>query len=87
MSLSQAGKRLESEDTCARRPEQKHALDVADSQPLNNRGREHARGEGSPKDLLKLVIQAADPELLKVELLRFKELRRGNAPLPRDREV
>ena len=54
---------------------QQHAAHVADAQPLHHSGREDARGKGAAEDLLKLVVQAADAQLLKVELLVLEELR------------
>ncbi len=55
---------------------------MADAKPLHNGGREHARGKGSPEDLLKLVIKATDAQLLKVEFLGLEKLRRCHIPLP-----
>mmetsp|Transcript_17439 Transcript_17439/g.48457 ORF Transcript_17439/g.48457 Transcript_17439/m.48457 type:complete len:271 (-) Transcript_17439:277-1089(-) len=63
---------------------QKHALDVLDTQLLDNAGREHARGKGTAEDGFKLLVQATDAELLKVHLLGLEELRVGEALLARD---
>lgn len=56
---------------------QQHAAHVADAQPLHHAGREDAGGKGTAEDLLKLVVQAADAQLLKVELFVLEQLQGG----------
>mmetsp|Transcript_18438 Transcript_18438/g.48130 ORF Transcript_18438/g.48130 Transcript_18438/m.48130 type:complete len:560 (-) Transcript_18438:737-2416(-) len=58
----------------ARRPVQQHALHVRDAQLLDHLWREHARREGAAEDIVKLSVQAADPQLLKGQLLGLEDL-------------
>ena len=64
-----ATRALRGSRTCAGRPMQQHTLDVVDAQALDDTWRQHARGKGSPEDLLELLVQPANAQLLKVELL------------------
>lgn len=53
---------------------QQHAAHVPDAQSLHHGGREDAGGKGAAEDLLKLVVQAANAQLLEVELLVLEQL-------------
>lgn len=68
-------------------PRHAHAaahLDVLDAQALRDGGREHARRKRAAEDRLKLLVQAADAQLLKVDGLGFEDLRGRKALLARD---
>ena len=58
---------------CARRPEKQDALHMPDAQALHHGGREHSGGKRASEDLLKLQVQAADPQALKVEVLGLEQ--------------
>ena len=55
---------------------------MADAEALDHGRREHARRERAPEDGLKLRVQAADAQPLKVDLLVLEQLRRRAAALP-----
>jgi hypothetical protein len=57
-------------------------LDVVDPQPLQHRGREHARRKRAPEDGLELGVQPADAQGLEVELALLEQGRGGDALLP-----
>jgi hypothetical protein len=59
-------------------------LYVLDTQPLHNAGREHPAGKCAPEDGIKLPVQAANAQRLKVERLGLEELRGGKALLAQD---
>ena len=46
---------------------------MPDAQPLHHGRWEHSGGECAPEDLLKLQVQAAYPQALKVEVLGLEQ--------------
>mmetsp|Transcript_21941 Transcript_21941/g.62281 ORF Transcript_21941/g.62281 Transcript_21941/m.62281 type:complete len:483 (+) Transcript_21941:867-2315(+) len=52
----------------ARRPVEQHASDVVDAEIPHDAGRERPRREGAPEDVAELLGEAADAELLEVEV-------------------
>jgi hypothetical protein len=57
---------------------------VVDAQPLQHRGREHARRKGAAEDGLELAVEPADAEGLEVELALLEQGGGGDALLARD---